>query len=416
MKRSLTFALILLGAASPAAAQTVAIEGATVHTTPGTTIEGATVVMRNGTITAVGKGVAVPAGATRIDGKGKVVTAGLIEASTTLGLVDVDMVHQEGSFSGGDDAVYAAYRVTDGFNPRSLALALARTGGITSAVCRPSGGLVSGTSAFVALRAGSTADMTVRAPLAMHATLGEDAMSSARGSSGMALLSLRELLDDARQYKRRKAGYERNQTRRFATSRLNLEALIPVIDGRVPLVVRAHKSSDILGALGLEKELGVRIIIEGGTEAWMVAKELAAARSAVILDPIDNLPGGFDRIHVREDAAALLVAAGVPIAMSSLGGAAHVRILRQRAGQAVAWGLSPAAALAAVTTGPAQIFGIRDRGTVERGRVADVVLWSGDPFEVSTRAERVFVGGVEQSLDTRQQRLLRRYIALPPRP
>ena len=409
--------LLVAAAAAPAAAQTVAIENATVHVKPGTTLEDATVVIRNGTIAAAGKGVAIPAGATRIDGRGKVVTAGFIEASTTLGLTEVDQVRetQEGAFAAGDDTVYAAFQVADGFNPRSVAIPLARTGGITSAVCRPRGGLVSGTSAFVSLRSGSAADMTVTAPLAMHASLGQDALASARGSRGMAVMRLRELLDDARDYQRRRAGYERNQTREFATSRLNLEALGLVVDRRVPLVVTAHKSSDILAALRLEKELGVRVIIEGGTEAWLVARELAAASSAVILDPLDNLPDGFDSLQVREDNAARLAAAGVRIALSSRGDAAHVRILRQRAGQAVAWGLPRDAALAAITTGPAAMFGLRDRGTLERGKVADLVLWSGDPFELSTRAERVFIGGVEQTLDSRQKQLLQRYLTVPSR-
>lgn len=414
IRLSLATALILATGA-PAAAQTVAIEGATVHTRPGAVIENATVVIRNGKVAAVGKNAAVPAGARRIDGRGKTVTAGFVESSTALGLSEVGLVAStnEGRFAAGPQPVYAAYRVTDGYNPRSIAIPVARAGGITSAVCRPRGGLVSGTSAWMSLRDGPTADQTARAPLAMHVHLGTEALDSAKGSRGLALLAVRELLDDAREYRRRKGNYERNQARPFATSRLNLEALIPVVQGRLPLVVRAHKSSDILAALRLEKEFGARIIIEGGTEAWMVAKELATAGAGVILDPLANLPAGFDRLQVREDNAARLAAAGVPIAVSSLGDAAHVRILRQRAGQAIAWGLSRDAALAAVTTGPAAIFGMRDRGTVETGKVADIVVWSGDPFELSTKVEHVFVGGAEQSLETRQTRLMMRYKTLP---
>jgi imidazolonepropionase-like amidohydrolase len=402
---------------SAATAQTVAIEGATVHTAPGTTLENATVVIRDGTIAAVGKGVKVPAGATRIDGKGKVVTAGFIEASTDLGLSEVgqETSTNDGRFPAapGPDGVNAAYRVSDGFNTTSVAIPLARTGGVTAVVPTPRGSLIAGTSALVALRSDDRSKMIARDPLAMYTTLGEAAMASAKGSRGMAVKRLREVLDDAREYRRRKGNYERNQTRDFAAGRLDLEALVPVVQGRLPLVVRAHKAADIRAALRVGREMGARIIIEGGTEAWMVGKELAAAGAGVILDPLANLPSSFDRINVVEDIARRLHAAGVTIAISTLGDGANARLLRQRVGNAIARGLPADAGLAAVTTGPAALFGLRDRGTIARGKVADLVVWSGDPFELSTQAERVFVGGVDQSLDTRQKRLFRRHRANP---
>ena len=405
-------ATALLASAAPARAQLTAIRGATVYVEPGVVEKNATVVIDGDTIVAAGKGVAVPGGATVIDGTGKIVTAGLVEASTDLGLTEVDEERStvEGAFARTpDQAIHAAYRVIDGFNPRSVAIPIARTGGVTSAVATPRGGLVAGTSAWLMLRDGGISDMLVKAPLAMYVTLGERSESAAHGSRGLAVEELRELLDDAREYARRRGAFERNQTRKFAAERLDLEALGPVVSGRLPLVVRVDKAADILAALGVAREFGARLVIEGGTEAWMVARELAAARVPVILDPIDNLPSNFDRIHVRDDAPAILVRAGVTIAISTLGSGAFARTLRQRAGNAIRAGLPPAAALAAVTTGPAAIFGVRDRGRIARGEAADLVVWSGDPFELSTQAEHVFVGGVEQSLVTRQTLLFRRY-------
>jgi imidazolonepropionase-like amidohydrolase len=292
---------------------------------------------------------------------------------------------------------------------------VARAGGVTSAISAPTGGLVAGNSGWMSLAHGRrTEALAIAEPLAMVAALGERALGSADGSRGLAALRLRELLDDASQYARRKSGYERNQTRAFATSRLDLEALVPVVRGQRPLVVRANKSTDIRAALRLARDFRLRLVIEGGVEAWMVADELAAARVPVMLDPVDNLPHSFDRVQVRGDAAALLAGAGVQVGLSTLGSATSVRTLRQLAGNAVANGLPWDEALAAVTSVPAEVYRNAQRGTLARGKVADLVVWTGDPFELSSRAERVFIGGAEQPLTSRQDGLRARY--QPPGP
>jgi len=253
----------------------------------------------------------------------------------------------------------------------------------------------------------------VKAPAAMYAALGDAARSSAAGSRGRGFEKLRELLDDAASYARRRRNFERNQTRKFAASRLDLEALQPVLAGRLPLVVRANRSSDILAALRLARTLKLRLIIEGGTEAWLVAKQLAAAKVPVICNPIHNLPWSFERIHVVNDLPARLATAGVRVAISTLGDAANARNLRQLAGIAVARGMTKAQALAAVTTAPADIFGVRNRGRLRAGDAADVVVWSGDPFELSSKVDAIIVGGTPQTTRTRQTRLFERYRKLP---
>jgi len=414
MRRALLAAL-LLAVATPASAQTVAIQGATVWVRPGQVIEGATVVVRNGVITDVGAGVAAPAGATVIDGKGTIVTAGLVDASSRVGLSEIGLEEptNEGRFAGGgDDDVHAAYRVTDGYNSTSVTIPIARTGGLTAVVATPRGGFVSGTSAWVELSDG-VKPVVARAPLAMYVALGEAGLVAGKGSRGLALERLRELLDDAAIYARRKGDYDRNQARRFAAARLDLEALVPVVQGRLPLVARVEKAADIRAVLELAGALRLRLVIEGGGEAWMLARELAAARVPVILDPQENLPDDFDRIHVRDDAARLLAEAGVTVVISTLGDADNARDLRQLAGNAIGNGMSRDAALAAVTTAPAQAFGLPGRGELRRGAPGDVVVWSGDPFELSSRPLHVLIGGVEQSLRTRQTRLFDRYRTLP---
>ena len=186
-----------------------------------------------------------------------------------------------------------------------------------------------------------------------------------------------------------------------------------MLRGQVPLVVRADSESDILAALAIGREFGVRVVIAGGAESWRARKALAEAKVAVILDPTRNLPLDLATLDVRDDTATLLAEAGVPVAISTLGTGSAARTIRQLAGVAVSQGLPWSTALAALTTVPAQIYGVRDRGTITRGAVADLVLWTGDPLELSTRAELVFIGGIEQGTRSHQTRLFERYRTLP---
>ena len=407
--------LTLLG--GPALAQNapgdpIAIVGAKVIVSPGKVLDEGTVLMSGGRVTAVGADVKVPAGARRIDGAGKVVTAGLIDAYDSLGLVEVELeaTTREGQFHRVESAIHAAYRVTDGYNPYSVTVQVARTGGITSSVVVPRGGLVSGQAAWMSLGHGPTTSALAIEPVAaVHVTLGVSSLEFAEGSRGIAVENLRELLDDAREYARRRSQFERRQTRDFAASRLDLEALAEVTSGRVPLLVRADRVSDILAALSIAEDQRIKVIIAGGAEAWVVADALARARVPVLIDPTRNLPSTFDQLRVRNDGPALLRKAGVPVILSVLGDAAQARTLRQLGGVAVAYGMSWDDAFAAITATPAQVFGQPGRGTLERGSPADIVVWSGDPLELSSRPLLMFTGGKPTSLETHQTRLFHRY-------
>jgi imidazolonepropionase-like amidohydrolase len=415
-KRILLAMLALLVPGLASAQDTIAIRRAKVYTGKGAAIDNATVVIRGGKILSVGTG-APPAGARVISGVGKVVTPGLVDASTTLGLVEVSQVSEanDGHFNGkSDDKVHAAYRVVDGFNTRSVAIPIARTGGVTTVVTSPRGSLVAGQAAMFRLTPGAAT--LVAAPVAMAASLGSQAIGGTP-SRGMVVERLRELLDDAREYRRVKGRYDRNQARHFSAERLDLQALEPVVTGRLPLIVHAHRVSDVRAAIRMQKELGVRVVIEGGTEAWLVADELARAKIPVIVDPLQNLPYNFDRIHVRPNAAALLHKAGVEVAISTLGSASNVRRLRQLAGNAVANGLPYDRAIEAITSAPARAFGLNNKvGTLERGAPADLVMWSGDPLELSTKPELLLIDGKQVPLVSRQSLLRDRYRRVPARP
>jgi imidazolonepropionase-like amidohydrolase len=402
-----------LAIAAPAAADTIAITDATIYQRSDKKLDGATLVIRDGKIAEVGPGVAVPAGATRIDGKGKTVTAGLIDASTQLGLIEIDLedTGNDGRFGNQPTETHAAYRAVDAYDGRSVGIPIARTGGVTSAITGPTGGLVAGQAAWVSLADSATPLAPIRAPVAMVISLGKAAMAA--GSRGQTVERLRELFDDVDAYRKNRGNFERNAQRRLIAQRLDLEALIPVLEGRELALITAAAEVDIRAALAIAAERRLRIAIIGGTEAWRVAPELAAAKVAVVVDPTANLPGDLDALDVRDDNATLLAKAGVAVGISTINGTWSVRSIRQLAGIAVAQGLPWPAGLAAVTEVPAQLLGgAAERGTLERGKIADVVVWSGDPLELSSRAEVVIVGGTVQSQATHQSKLLDRYKVL----
>jgi imidazolonepropionase-like amidohydrolase len=402
-----------------AGAQTIAITGGKVYPVSGPVIENGTVVITNGKISAVGANVAIPAGAQRIDATGKIVTPGFVDAATELGVQEVSAVNNTRDMSArGKDNIAAAFTVWEGLNPNSVLLAPARKDGITSFVALPAGGLISGQAALIDVVPGTTTDMIVKAPVAMVAEVG-GAQDAGLGSRGELIVKLREILEDTKYFQAHREAFDRAQTRDFSTSRLDLEALIPVIEGRLPLLVSVDRESDIDAAMRLAREFNIKLIIGSGAEAWMMADKLAAARIPVLTGAMNNIPDGFEKLGQRQENAGLLRKAGVSVALiGNAGGgdeeAFNVRNLKQEAGNAVAYGMTWDDALRAVTLAPAEVFGVSDRvGSLQAGREGNVVVWSGDPFEFTTRVEHVFVRGREYNDKTRQDMLIERYRNLP---
>ena len=195
-------------------------------------------------------------------------------------------------------------------------------------------------------------------------------------------------------------------------SRLDLEALQPVLKGQVPLAIQANRASDLLAAIRLAGEFKVRLVLIGASEGWTVAAQLAAARVPVVVKPLTNIPT-FESLNATLENAARLSRAGVAVALASFD-TQNSRNLRQEAGNAIANGMDRDAALEAVTLAPARLWGVADRvGSIEVGKDADLVIWSGDPFELTGGAEHVFIKGIEVPRDTRQTQLLERYRRLP---
>jgi imidazolonepropionase-like amidohydrolase len=260
--------------------------------------------------------------------------------------------------------------------------------------------------------------MIIRAPVAMIAEIG-DPQSAGLGSRGELIVKLRELLEDTKYFQTHRDAFDRAQTRPFAASRLDLEAMIPVIEGKLPLVVSVDRESDIDAAMRLAREYNFKLMIGSGAEAWMMADKLAAAHIPVLTGAMNNIPGDFALLGQRQENAALLRKAGVSVALiGNAGGgdeeAFNVRNIKQEAGNAVAYGMTWDDALRAVTLTPAEIFGVSDRvGSLQPGREGNVVVWSADPFEFTTRVEHVFVRGREYHDKTRQDMLMERYKTLP---
>lgn len=421
MRAMTMFRVAALGvlAASTASAQAIAITGGTVYPVSGPKIEHGTVIITNGKISAVGgSSVVIPAGATRVDASGKWVTPGIFNASTSLGLSEGNP--QSGGYNEsrakGDKGVSASFKVWEGMNPASTFIPQARKDGVTTAVIAPArGNIIGGKSAVVDLNGESVAQMLVRGNVAMYAELGDS--PEARGED---YAHLREILSDAKVYQTKKLAYESGQVRSMAASREDLEALAPVVAGTMPVVLQANKAIDIRAALAIAKEFGLKLVIEGGAEAWECAKEIAAAHVTVMAGAMNNIPNSFSTLGHRQENLAILRSAGVNVVIMADGGGFgednyNAGNIRYEAGNAVAYGMTWDDALKAVTLNPAEAFGVADKvGSLQMGREADVVVWSGDPFEFATVPEHVYVRGVENNEKTRREMLTDRYKQKPP--
>jgi imidazolonepropionase-like amidohydrolase len=421
MRSALAFGL-MCALAAPLDAQTIAITGGKVYPVSGPPIENGTVLMRDGKIVAVGRDVTIPGDAQRVDATGKWVTPGLVDSYTTLGLGDV-------GFSAGPrelkakrgDGIASGFATWEGFNTQSTLIAPAREGGVTSAVVSPMGGLVSGQAAIVDLSGAlALSDVLVKAPATMVAQVDDDE-SAKVGAKGELFGRLCELLEDTKAYAHRKTDFERAQTRSFVASRRDLEAMIPVLEGREPITIAAENASDIDAALVIAKDFGLKLVIAGGSEAWRVADRLAAAKVPVLTGAMNNIPQTFSSLGARQENAGLLRKAGVDVAIIGNAGGGdeelfNVRNVRYEAGNAVAYGMTWDDAFRGITLAPAEIYGVADKiGSLRPGREGNVVIWSGDPLELSSRAEQVFVRGKKTDAPSRQDLLAKRYQTLPPK-
>ncbi len=419
------FAALALGGA--ATAQTIAIQGATLVTGTGAALPGATIVIQNGIVTAAGTGAAVPAGATLIDGTGKTVTPGLFVSSSDLGIDEVSAVPQTNDSKAENTDFAVAYDPSYSVNPASTLLPLARVGGVTRAVVMPAAAFGDGahthevdTAGHVeepmfhgqpaVIHTGAAPDILVRTRIGVALPFGESAASNAGGSRSLTVAILKTALEDARHYAANKAAFNQGGTRDYSLSRQDLEALQPVAKGEAPLFLAVSRAADIRLALRLAKEEKLKLVLLGVEEGWIVADEIAAAGVPVVVKPTTNIPNRFEIQRARLENAALMEKAGVNVIITTTADGHYANQVRFEAGTAVAHGMPKDKALAAITSRPAAVFGVKDAGVIAVGKPADLVLWAGDPLEPTVLAEKVFVNGTEQSLQTRARALEQRYL------
>ncbi len=402
---------ITCGQSTSSAAESLAIVHATAYIDPGAApVENATIIVAEGKIQAAAAGLPVPPGMRVLDAHAAIVTPGLMNSDSQLGLLET------GTEETNDPAVRsgplgAAFDVEYALNANSTLLPVARADGLTRAVVLPTGSAnapFDGLGAILRLEEGP--EILDRPKAVEVAEVGGMAVPLSGGSRAAQWQLIRRALDAARESSSTASSSQGTDP---FLSRANLEALNPVLAGRIPLAIIASRESDLRQAVALAREEKIRVVVIGAEEGWRVADLLAAQHIAVVLDPYASGPATYDQIGARSDNAALLDDAGVVVSFK----AAFVHVsynagiaLRIGAGIAVANGLPRSHALRALTSNAAQTWGIADHyGTLRPGQDADLVVWDGDPLEAVSNPVAVLVRGKRASLETRQTQLEKRY-------
>lgn len=403
-----TIAWVLALAATPAAAQTIAVTHAEAWTMEsGEPVKDATILIEGGKIVSVTPGGEVPQGASVIDARGKPVTPGLMNSATQVGLIETASADTRDQ--GSADERNPGFDPSRALNGNSTLVDLIRADGITRALVYPATSRIpvfAGEPVIARFREG--VDILGEREVAVYAVIGGGAWDKI-GSRAQQWAVLRKALGDAKgAMAAREAGDGKKRERHAGE-----ELIRGVIAGETPLAIHTNRESDIREAIKLAADFGIRVIIVEGAQAWRAAEQLAAAKIPVVLDPSTNLPGGFDELGARQDNAAILTRAGVKVAFGLAGGRIHSNYnagmaLREGAGIAVANGLPYADALRAVTVNPLSIWS-KGGGTLSAGADADLVVWDGDPLEPSTNATAVIVEGRRVSARSRQDLLAERY-------
>lgn len=416
MKRFLLATAALIAATTAAHAETVAITGGKLVIGDGSApIEGGTVLIRNGTVVAAGANVAIPADARTVDARGKWVTPGIFAGFSRVGLAEVDAVNGTNDKSGGRSGFSAAIDIAPAIDPFRSPIAVNRTAGVTRAVVAPEGGpsIFAGQGAIADL--GADAEPVTRARAFQFAEFGEEGAEVSGGSRAGTHLHFRAMLREAQDHAAGSDAFDDDLLKKE-----DARALQSVLRGETRLLIHVEAANDMLRLIDLKRDFpAVKMVFVGASEGWRVADKLAAAGISVIASALNDLPATFEMLGATQSNIGRMKKAGVKVAIGMINDrdSHQLRYTPQYAGNLVslqkvpgATGLSWDEAFAAISSAPAEIMGVADRlGSLKAGRAADVVVWDGDPLELSSAATTVFIDGVEQPLGNRQDRLRDRY-------
>ncbi len=414
--RFLFAAAAMAAIAAPACAETIAITGGKVIIGDGSApIDGGTVVIRDGNVVSAGAGSTVPAGARQIDASGKWVTPGVFAGFTRLGLAEVDAVNGTNDKSGGKSGFSAAIDIAPAIDPFRSPFAVNRSAGVTRAVVAPEAAdsIFAGQGAIADL--GADSDAVTKARVFQFAEFGEDGAANAGGSRAGTHLHFRAMLREAQDYAAGRGTFDDELLKAE-----DAKALLSVLRGETRLLIHVEGANDMLRLIELKREFpAVKMVFVGATEGWRVAAQLAQAGIPVIASALNDLPASFEMLGATQSNIGRMKDAGVKVAIGMINDrdSHQLRYTTQYAGNLVslqtvpgATGLSWDEAFAAVSSVPADIMGVGDRyGSLKAGKAADVVVWDGDPLELSSAPTTVIIDGIEQPLSNRQQRLRDRY-------
>ena len=407
LNQKIVISLLSLLISSFSLSEELLLKNAKVHTaTDRGTLENTDILIRDGVIVRIGKNI-VSSRAEEKDLSGKTISPGLIAPQTQLGIVEIELIPE--TRDDRSDIYSAGLSIDSAFNPSSTLIPYNLTGGITLSLTSPSSsGLFSGLTSAFSL-SGSLEESLISSNMAMSANIGggEDSMAAK-----IQLLEDSLSLSSFFQPKECLERYHNNSSLPDGVnySCRDLSALKKVVDKKIPLVVRANRASVILTLIDFAKTNNINLIISGAEEGWRVSRQLAEAEIPVILQPIDNIPNSFNELGSRLDNASMLYKSGVKILIGSHE-THNAYLSRQGAGIAVSYGLPWEEALKGLTKNIVEVFKIDKRGSIQPGYIADIVVWSGDPLEVTSFVEQVYLSGESVSTKNRSMRLKERYIS-----
>lgn len=413
MKRFLLGCAALI--ALPASAQTIAITGGKVVIGDGSApVENGTVVITNGRVVAAGAGVAIPAGAERVDASGKWVTPGIVAGFTRMGLVGVDAVDPSNDTEARNSPFNASLDMAPAINPDVAAMAVNRAAGVTRAIVSPDAGNAIFAGQGAVIDTGNDLTPVTKAKAFQFVEFGETGARLAGGSRPALIAAFKTALGEASEAAK---GIFRDDA---MLKRADALALVPVVNGTMKLFVHAESAPDILMVLALKKDFPMlNLVLVGATEGWRVAPQIAAAKVSVLASALNDLPDSFEQLAATQSNIGRMKKAGVQVAIGMINDndARQAQLSMQYAGNLVALNKVPGAtglswdqAFATISSVPADIAGLGGEiGSLRAGRKADVVIWDGDPLELTSGVQAVWIDGVKQPLVSRQTRLRDRY-------